>query len=310
MKRRNLLFALLVTALLILNLGVLLSAVPETSKVDGGCCSPGADLAKDFSAYYTAAWALLHSPSQVYSRGVSGNGAPDISPAAVQFKYLPSFLLIVSPLTALPYGEALLAFDYLQFLLLPAIAALVYYLARERGLLATSAVAVAVLLLPLAIPAPQWTLSASYYWQWAEGQAKVLETFLLLLAFAFAKRGVPRAAGITLGLAFFDPRFALLGLPLMAAYGRDLRKTAVWTVASLCVTNAALAYPPTLGGFLSMVFTSGASTPPYYYAFIPLAAIGSLTLLERREVAARMKAALGQANASLTSYPWSRPRRS
>jgi len=95
---------------------------------------------------------------------------------------LPSFLLIASPLLLLPYQNALLAFDVFQFLLLPLIALLLYELIKERRLVIMIPAVVAVLLVPLPLPAPQWTISISYYWQWAEGQSKVLDTFLLLSA--------------------------------------------------------------------------------------------------------------------------------
>ena len=274
-------FALLVTGLLLLNFAVLSSAIPETSRADGGCCSPNSLLAKDFSAYYTAAWALFRSPSEVYARGLAIPGVASASPPSEQFKYIPSFQFMVTPLLALPYGEALLAFDCLQFLLLPAMAAMIYYLAREKGLLATSLVAVAVLALPLAVPLPQWTVSASYYWQWAEGQSKVLETFLLLAAFALARSGRTRGAGVVFGIASFDPWFLLLGLPLLALYAEDFRRAFAWALGTLVLTNAALLYPPTMEGFLSMAVSTGATTPPYYYTLIPLAAIASLMALER-----------------------------
>ena len=282
--RGEVVFVLIVTVLILLNLAIFVTAIPETSNVDGGCCAPNQLLAKDFSAYYTAAWRLFHDPSQIYYHGVLNDGAPAILPEPEGYKYLPSMLLLVTPFLALPYGEALLGFDCVQFLLLPLIAALVYTLVRERGVLVASGIALAILLLPLPLATPQWALSASYYWQWAEGQSKVLETFLLLFSLAMAKSARPRLAGVVFGVAAFDPRFALLSLPLFLAYGSDLKKTAVYAGSTILVTNLVLLYPPALTGFLTMLFTTGLDTPLYYYSLIPLVALVSLMVVNRKRI--------------------------
>ena len=283
-RRGEIVFALLVAVLVLLNLATLATATPEASNIDGGCCAPSQLLAKDFSAYYTAAWRLFYDPSLIYYRGASTDGAPAILPEPEGFKYLPSLLLLVSPLLALPYNEALLAFDYIQFLLLPLIAALVYVLVRDKGTLAASGIAAAVLVLPLPLATPQWALSASYYWQWAEGQSKVLETFLLLLSLAMAKSARPRGAGVVFGVASFDPRFALLSLPLFLAYGSDLKKSAMYAASTILVTNLVLFYPGVLQGFLTMLFTTGLDTPPYYYSLIPVVALVSLMVVDYKRI--------------------------
>jgi Glycosyltransferase family 87 len=286
---RRRLYAVVAAALILLNLGTLATAIPETAIVDGGCCAPNQLLAKDFSAYYTAAWRLVHDPSQIYTRGTLADGAPAIKPQPQGYKYLPSFLFMVLPLLALPYSEALLAFDLIQFLLLPLVAILLYVLLKDKGLLVGSVAAVVVLLLPLPLLGSPWAISIGYFWQWAEGQSKVLETFLLLLSLALAKAGKPRLSGFTLGLAAFDPRFALLALPLLFAYSSNFRRTMVYAALTFGVTNAALLYPPMTGGFVSMLFATGLSTPPYYYSFIPIAALASLMVVDRR----LLKAAAG-----------------
>jgi len=291
-------FAILVAVLVLVNFAILTMAIPETSTVDGGCCAPNQLLAKDFSAYYTAAWRLFHDPSQIYYHGASTDGAPVILPEPEGYKYLPSMLLLLSPFLALPYRQALIAFDYVQFLLLPLIAALVYVLVRDKGIWAASGIAVAVLVLPLPLATPQWVLSASYYWQWAEGQSKVLETFLLLFSLAMAKYGRPRVAGVVFGVASFDPRFALLSLPLFLAYGSDLKKAAVYAGSTILVTNLILFYPPALSGFLSMLFTTGLDTPLYYYSFIPVAALVSLMLANRKSIGYALRGILGSGGLS------------
>lgn len=169
-------------------------------------------------------------------------------------------------------------------MLLPLTGSLIYVISKEKGLVVTSTVAVAAPVLPFPLPTPQWILSASYYWQRAEGQSMVLETFLVLSALALAKSGRPRGAGVVFGLASFDPRFALLGLPLVAAYSRDLRRSTVYAALTFGLTNLALHYPLALIGLLSMVFTSVLPVPPYYHAFIPIVALASLMLLDREKV--------------------------
>jgi len=292
-RRGKVIFGVIVAVLILLNLSIFVAAIPETYKVDGGCCAPNQLLAKDFSAYYTAAWRLFNNPSEIYYHGAPIGGGPSILPEPEGYKYLPSMLLLISPLLALPYSEALLAFDLVQFILLPLIAFLVYALAKDKGTLVASGVAVAVLVLPLPFATPQLALSASYYWQWAEGQSKVLETFLLLFSLALAKSGRPRLAGVAFGIASFDPRFALLSLPLFLAYGTDLKKSAAYAASTILITNPILFYPPTLSGFITMLFTSGLDTPLYYYSFIPAVALVSLMVVDRKRIGSAVRGIAG-----------------
>jgi hypothetical protein len=289
-----------VAFLLGLNLLVLAAAYPETMAVDSGCCA-SQSLARDFSAYYTAAWRLLNDPSQVYTHGYLNDGEYHILPQPEGYKYLPSFLITISPLLLMPYQKALWSFDVFQFLLLPLVAWLIYKLVKDRGLAITAVVTVAVLLLPLPLPTPNWSLSASYYWQWAEGQSKVLATFMLLSALYLAKIGRPRLSGVVFAFASFDPRFALLAFPLFATYNTRLRSAVVYWLGTFAAINAPLLWPPTGLGFLEMVFGSGVITPPYYYTFIPIVALSSLLLLDRERVGETMKRVFTQWSAA--AYP-------
>ncbi len=216
-SRSRTIFVAAVLCLIALNLVVLAAAYPETTTIDSGCCGDRL-LAKDFSAFYTAAWRLIHDPGQVYTSGYVNDGEYHILPQPESYKYLPSFLLMVLPFTALSYQQALTAFDVFQFLLLPLIALLVYELTKEKGVAVAVIVAIIALLVPS--PSPHWSLSATYYWQWAEGQSKVLETFLLLLGLQLGKSKRPLLSGVVFGLSAFDPRFALLALPLFFMYNR------------------------------------------------------------------------------------------
>ncbi len=273
-----------VAVLIILNLCTFIVAYPETYTLTPGINAQGNILAKDFSAYYVGAWRLWHNPSHVYILGVAGGGEPAPPPAPEAYKYLPSFLLIVSPLLALGYQDALFAFDVFQFLLLPIMAFMLYRLLEKKGLAVAFAVMVIVLLAPL--PMPNWGFSASYYWQWGEGQAKVLCAFLLLLSFYLGSQGKPLLSGLALAFGFFDPRFGLLALPLFIMYNRkNLKTAAAGLTASLLLSNSMLLYPGLGNGFLNMVLGSAVSTPLYYYAFIPFLMLASLLLVNYRELA-------------------------
>ena len=226
-------FIIAVVVLIALNLYTFIVAYPETYTPSPGITTSGSILAKDFSAYYVGAWRLWHNPSQIYHFGALGGAEPVTPPYPQAYKYLPSFLLIVSPLLTLDYQQALLAFDIIQFMLLPAMAYMLYKLLGNKHLAVTFAVMVIALLLPF--PTANWGLSPSYYWQWGEGQAKVFLTFLLLLSFYFGSKGRPVLSGIALALGFFDVRFGLLAIPLFVMYNRKNLKAAAASAIS-CVS--------------------------------------------------------------------------
>lgn len=267
---------------ILLNLYTFIQAYPETFIVDSGCCA-NQILAKDFSAYYTASWRLIHDPSNVYTQGAVNDGGPSIYPQPEPFKYLPSFLIFSCPLLFLSYQQALIAFDFVQLLLLPVMAFLIYELLKDRSALAIAVVMIVALLQPS--PVPHWGLSASYYWEWAEGQDKVLNTTLLLLSFYLGQTRRPIMSGIVLGLGAFDPRFFLLSLPLFGLYNKlDLKKAGLSLIASLVLLNFPLLIDGIGSGFLKMIFHGGASTPLYYYAFIPLLTLVSLIVINAKEI--------------------------
>lgn len=272
----------LVTVLLVLNLFTFLPAFSQVSTVDSGCCS-NHPLAKDFSGVYIGAWRLFHDPAQIYFHGYVNDGEPFIYPQPEQYKYLPSFLIITSPLLALPYGKALAFYDVLQFALLPLIGILVYRLTREQGWMATIVAETLVLLLPS--PVPGWGFSVAYFWQWKEGQSKVIETLLLTASLYLGKEGRSVLSGVILGIAFFDPRFALISSPLFLTFNAAKLSTAVKSfLVTLTLSNAALLYPALGISFVEMVFSTGISTALYPYAIIPLAETVFLTFINYYEV--------------------------
>jgi hypothetical protein len=285
-------FVAIATVLIALNFWIFITAYPETSVIDSGCCAPHSTLAKDFSAFYTGAWRLLHDPAHVYTRGFVNDGEYRILPQPETYKYLPSFLLMMLPLLLLPYHSALVTFDVVQLLLLPLIALLVYELVKDKGFLATVVISVIALLLPLPLPTPLWSISASYYWQWAEGQTKVLDVFLLLLALYFARTGKPRLSGVVYATAWFDPRFALLALPLFILYNKaKLRSSLVYGAGALIMINLPLLYPPIGVSFVRMAPTFGLADV-YFYSLIPILTLVSLMVVNRSELWALAKTGL------------------
>ncbi len=283
-------FAVAVTVLISLNFLTLVQAYPETFRLDGGCCVPPAkQLAKDFSAYYTAVWRLFHNPGQIYTRGYVDDGEYHILPQPQPYKYLPSFLFIVSPFTLLQYHDGLITFDAFQFLLLPFMAFLLYRITKGHSLRTRVFLATVVLLLPLPLHVNEWSVSTSYFWQWAEGQSKVVETFFVLLMVYFARSGKPRLSGVAFGLASFDPRFAIIALPLLLGYNPKVRTAAAYGVGTLVVTNFPLLYPATMQNFLGMMLGSGLTTPVYYYAWIPILTVACLIVIDRKDIIPALK---------------------
>lgn len=285
--RKKIVLLSIAIASILLNLYTFVQAYPETFRLDSGCCAHQI-LEKDFSAYYTGAWRLLHDPSNIYTAGLLNDGQQPLYPQAPTlqpelYEYLPSFLIFVAPLLFFSYQDALITFDVIQFLLLPIIALLIYLLLKERGILTIAIVIVISILQPS--PTLHWGLSVSYFWQWAEGQDKVLNTALLLLSFYLGKTRKPILSGAIFGLGAFDPRFFLLSLPLFAVYNtQNPRKSWLSLIVSLVAFNFPLMIDGIGGGFLHMVVQSGIGTPLYYYGFIPFLTLLSLIVLNAKEI--------------------------
>jgi hypothetical protein len=148
-RNKKLLFVLGVTILIALNFFTLLIAYPMMTHT---LMLGGSEVPRDFSVYYIGAWRLIHNPSEIYHTGYLNDGEPIIIPAPTPYKYLPSFLLMVSPLVALSYQQAFLVFDGFQFSLLPLMALLLYKLLNKKRFAIMLAVAVIVLLLPYILP--------------------------------------------------------------------------------------------------------------------------------------------------------------
>jgi hypothetical protein len=234
---------------------------------------------------------MFHNPSQIFTTGPLADGEPAIYPSLTPYKYLPSFLVLISPLVNLSYYQAFWVFDAFQFALLPLIAFLLYRLLEKKNPSVAFLILVAVLLLPY--PMHGRGLSVSYFMSWAEGQAKIFLSFLLLLSFYLGYKGRASLSGVAFALGAFDPRFAVLALPLFLFYNKgNLRKAVIPLAVTLIVTNLAVLYPGVAQGFLSMVFLSGTTTPLYTPAWIPtitivaLIAVNAMAMLDELKKAA------------------------
>ena len=287
-KSKKMLFTLAVAILICLNFYTLSFAYPTmTHPLNLG----GADLPRDFSVYYIAAWRLIHDPSQIFTARPVADGEPPIYPYLTPYKYLPSFLVLISPLINLGYYQAFWVFDAFQFALLPFIALLLYKLLENKNPIVTFLILVAVLLVPY--PMPGRGLSVSYFMQWAEGQAKIFVSFLLVLCFYLGYRGRPKLSGFVFSLGAFDPRFAVLALPLFVFYNKNkLRNALVTMIIALVGLNIMVLYPGTAKGFADMVLASGTTTPLYTPAYIPTIMIVSLIAVNARPMVEALKKAV------------------
>ena len=209
----------------------------------------GADLPRDFSVYYIAAWRMLHNPSQIFTTGHLNDGEPTIYPSLTPYKYLSSFLVLILPLVNLSYYQAFWVFDAVQFALLPLMALLLYKLLEKKNPI----IAFLVLLLVLVLPYPMSGrgLSVSYFMSWAEGQAKIFLTFLLLVSFYLGYKGKAALSGVVFALGAFDLRFAVLALPLFLFYNKGKIKAAlIPMIIALIATNFVIFYPGTAQGLV------------------------------------------------------------
>jgi hypothetical protein len=231
---------------------------------------------------------MVHNPSQIFTTQPLNDGEPVIYPPITPYKYLPSFLVEISPLLSLSYYQAFWVFDAIMFILLPIMAFLLYKLLENKHPAVVLVVLVAVLLLPY--PMPGRGLSVSYFMSWAEGQAKILVAFLLLLSFYLGYRGKPGMSGVAFALGAFDPRFAVLAFPLFVFYNKgNLRRAGAVMVIGVVALNAVVFYPGTAQGFIGMVFGTGTTTPLYTPAWIPAIMLACLFAVNAKQLVEELK---------------------
>jgi hypothetical protein len=286
---------LVILLAVVINFQIFCYAYPQTFEPQAP------DLARDFSAYYIAAWRLFHNPTAVYSDGVQP-GDYQIIGRSQTFRYLPSFLILFVPFLTLSYQNALNAFNIIQFLSILALAFFVYKLIKNKPLILASVVAVIVLVNPLLFPlifSPSggygltdflhWrivslhlqTISPCYYSGYLLANAHILQNTLLVgaLYFGFAKKPWLSAL-FTFGA--LDPRAALFSLPLLLWYNRHaIRKFIAGSAAFLAATNLPFFFYYGIGFALFQTnLRRSVVSDMTLYDWIPIFSIASLAILE------------------------------
>jgi hypothetical protein len=228
-----------------------------------------ATYARDFSAYYIGEWRLFHNPTQVYFGGALPSDYP-IYPLVQSFKYTPNFLILFAPFITLSYQNALAAFDLFEVALIPALAFFVYKLVKNKNL----AVAAPVTLIVLSDP-----IYASGY---ALGNAHVLQTILLVGALYFGFTKKPWLSALLFCFGAFDPRPALLAIPLLLWYNKQgLLKFIAGSALLLTVTNLPfLLYAGIGASFLREIMQVSIVSQWYAYDWLPIFAVAALTVME------------------------------
>ena len=284
---------LLVVALLVLiNLSIFLTAYPDTFKPE----SP--TLARDFSAYYIGAWRLLHNPTQIYNPEIVQSDY-QIQPHPQPFKYVPSFLIMFTPFLSLNYQSALNAFDISQALLILALGFFVYKLIEDKNIFIAVGAAVIVIVDPILMaPSASYniasffhqrmfhlnlqTFSPSYLCGYGLANAHILQTVLLVGALYFGYTKKPWLSALFFAFGVFDPREALVALPLLLWYNRDsLWKFVGGAAGFLATTNLPFFLYQGIGwAFLTTETKASIVSQVYLYDWIPVYAIGALTVAE------------------------------
>ena len=256
---------LVIAIAIALNAFTFLAAYPETFK------PMSAIYARDFSAYYIGEWRLFNNPTTVY---IGGNQPGDyhISPNVQTFKYTPSFLIFFAPFMTLSYQTALNVFDILQFVSIFALGLFIYKIVKDKKLLgaAISAFIVLIAFIP------------GYYSGYAQANAHIIQTSLIVgaLYFGFSKK--PWLSALLFAVAAFDPRAALLALPLLFWYNRQkLLKFGVVAIGFLAALNLPFFFYYSIGlNFLQTEVNGDIVSQIYPYDLIPIIAVVTLTVLE------------------------------
>jgi hypothetical protein len=266
MESKNKKFLILVIVIAVaLNAFIFCLAYPETF-------SPMSPVyARDFSAYYIGEWRLFHNPTAIY---IGGNSLGDfhIPPNPQTFKYTPSFLIFMAPFLSLSYQNALNLFDIIQAVSILALAFFIYKIVKDKKLL-NGAIAAVIILIGF-VP--------GYYYGYAQANAHIIQTSLIVgaLYFGFSKK--PWLSALLFAVAAFDPRGALLALPLLLWYNRQkLRKFAAGTVAFIVALNLPFFFYANIGlSFLHEEVNGNIVSQIYPYDLVPIFAVITLTAFE------------------------------
>ncbi len=274
-----------------LNITSFCVAYPEINKPES------ATLARDFSAYYTGGYRLLHNPTKIYFDGVQP-GDYQILPQPQPFKYTPSFLILFAPFLALDYQTALTVFDLLQLALIPALAFFVYKLVKDKNLFLGAMAAVIILIQPLPTPsmndppAPLINLglfsvnsqsfAPGYYCGYVFVNAHILQAIILLgaLYLGFAKK--PWLSALFFAFSLLDPRAAIVALPLLLWYNRQkMRQFIMATTIFVLATNLPFFLYYDIGStFLRTMMNTYIISQSYAYDWIPIYGVVALAIVE------------------------------
>ena len=289
-KKRALIITVIAVALT-LNVITFVFAYPDMFKPS----SP--TLARDFSAYYIGGWRLFHNPTKVYAGGSQPGDYP-ILPKPQTFKYPPSFLILISSFLVLSYQNAFIAFNIVQLALMPVLAFFVYELVKDKHLILAAIACTVVLIAPLpSLPLNQagsqlfhyrftsintQTFSWSYYWGWVCGNAHVIQPVFLIGAMYFGTIKKPWLSALMFAFGSFDPRFALLALPLIVWYNRKtISRFIVGIIIFLLITNLPFFLYYGIGfAFLRATVSGEIVSQMYAYDWIPFYSVLVLTLVE------------------------------
>jgi hypothetical protein len=264
-KNKKLTLMLVIIIALALNAFTFCLAYPETFKP----MSPV--YAKDFSAYYIGEYRLLHNPSAIYIGGNQPGDYP-ITPNVQTFKYTPSFLIFFAPFITLSYQNALNLFDVLQFVSVFASAFFVYKIVKDKKLLWGAIAAFVVLI----------AFQPGYFWGYSQANAHIIQTSLLLGSLYFGYSKKLWLSGLLLAVAAFDPRGALLAVPLLLWYNRQkLLKFGLSAIAFLAAFNLPFFFYQNIGlNFLQTEVNGDIVSQIYSYDLIPIFGVATLTILE------------------------------
>jgi len=264
-KKKKLILISTIAIALALNAYTFSLAYPETLK-------PMSTIyARDFSAYYIGEWRLFNNPTAIY---IGGNQPGDyyIPPNVQTFKYTPSFLIFFAPFVSLSYQNALNVFDILQFVSIFALAFFVYKIVKDKKLAGAAIVAIIILI----------AFQPGYYWGYAQANAHIIQTSLIVgaLYFGFSKK--PWLSALLFAIGAFDPRGALLALPLLLWYNRqELPKFGAGIVAILTALNLPFFFYYNIGlDFLRIEVNGNIVSQIYSYDLVPIIAVATLTILE------------------------------
>ncbi len=264
-KKKKLILISTIAIALALNAYTFSLAYPETFK-------PMSTIyARDFSAYYIGEWRLFNNPTAIY---IGGNQPGDyyIPPNVQTFKYTPSFLIFFAPFISLSYQNALNVFDILQFVSIFALAFFVYKIVKDKKLVGAAIVAFIILI----------AFQPGYYWGYAQANAHIIQTSLIVgaLYFGFSKK--PWLSALLFAIGAFDPRGALLALPLLLWYNRQkLPKFGAGIVAFLTALNLPFFFYYNIGlDFLRIEVNGNIVSQIYSYDLVPIIAVATLTILE------------------------------